>query len=262
MNSNFAPSYLEYSNLIISLAITSSSKAKKGYSPTKAKLAIKKALSISSNYEDAYIIFSRINYHLNENSEAGGHNTKGIKLGSKNKWSAINSARILSQKNNCTSSNNILEVLLLSNDISRIQRVAAVRNFVTANYIKHGSLQEDADSYNLEMEIHSKNSRAHSGYIGFLVFKLSDLDKAIYEGKKKLENVSPYNTIQITNYIACAYYIKLVNVKNDKAKANEILANIKTLKVNTEKVIVMLNANLSTNLISKQIKQHLSASYL
>jgi len=211
-----APAYREYGRLLIKLGYTNYDNFEEG-SLNISESAILSSLAIEPEYAESYVLLGHLYTQMKRLDEAETALGKAEAIGTESPWLNVNWADLLSkQEKHDDAIERYLKTVDDGPTHSRTYTTALSR---LSKLYRLTNRLDEANKYKLlQLNHEPSNAWAWGNYSYFLLFYYSDVDGAIYRGRKALE-IMDYGMGRFT--LGSALYTKWAMLKNDPDRADE-----------------------------------------
>lgn len=236
---DFAPAYREYARLYYKAGYINDQKWKP-QTLSLAKAAIKRAIELAPNYEDAYVL---LGYHYTLEGlyvYAKEALDKAEKLGSKSPWLYLNRVPVYEKAGNKASVASMYIKVVESETDNRNALSGALQG-LAKYYAEKGDFEQADYWYNEHIDF-DPTAWNFGAYAYHLLFDRGDADRSIKYGEKAIaemdHGVGRFN-------LGCAYYLKWARVlaSDGKQEAQPFLDRAYDLNPNVLKVIRIFSKN-------------------
>lgn len=236
---DFAPAYREYARLYYKAGYINDKKWKP-QTLTLAKAAIKRAIELAPNYEDAYVL---LGYHYTlKGMYKSAEETldKAEKLGSKSPWLYLNRVPIYKKAGDKDSVAR-MHIKVVESDTDNRNALSGAMQGLAEYYAEKGDF-EQADYWFKEHIDFDPVAWNFGAYAYHLLFDRGDAERSIKYGEKALAEMN-YGVGRFN--LGCAYYLKWATVmaSDGKQEAQPFLDRAYDLNPNILKVVRIFSQN-------------------
>ena len=204
----FAPAYMEFGRVYISLAHTSY----KNYRQKEmhiAEWAINKAIELEPEYADAHVLKGYLYTNMNRYDEAKKSLDKAKEIGTEIPWLRLNRAELLDRMGKHEEALLLYKRTVSEGTNNKTAYVAALEGLKSIS-TQLGRYEEANAAYIQTIEFEPESAWNWGNYAHFLLYYYKDTDGAIENGRKTL-SIMNYGAARMT--LASSLYTKWVALK-------------------------------------------------